>query len=251
LHAGYDHTHGETRDSWKVAMEPIPETIRAIEELGPFAAEGDLLDQLQAMGDRVRAAVPDCVGLSLTSAEHGVTFTLVASDQDVALLDAVQSVTGAPDAGAIEDGGVVELTRDDGLDEAEWRSTARATAAPGVASTLTLPIVVDERVSATVNLYGASPRAFDGLHEELADILGAWAPGAVTNADLPFVSRREAERAPGHLGHLSLLDRAAALVSAARCIDPDTAGRRVEEAAARAGISTLQLAEALLSLYRD
>ena len=39
-------------------------------------------------------------------------------------------------------------------------------------------------------------RAFDGLHREIADIFGVWAPGAVTNADLSFRTRRTAEKAP-------------------------------------------------------
>jgi hypothetical protein len=235
----------------EVLMEPIPETVTAIEELGPFATEGDLLDELQEMSDRVRAVVPDCVGLSLASAEHGVTFTLVASDQDIALLDAVQYATGGPCIESSDLGEPVAFAHEGGMDEAEWRTFARATAAHGVASTLTLPIVVHERVSATVNMYAASPRAFDGHHEQLAEILGAWAPGAVTNADLSFLSRREAELAPGRLGHVSTLDRAAGLVAAAQAIEPETGRRRLEQAAARAGISGLQLAEALLSLYRD
>ena len=75
-------------------MEPIPETVRAIEELGPFAADGDLLDELHLMGRRVSALVPDCVGVSLGSVEHGVTFTLTASDT----LPASVVTTGLPSA---------------------------------------------------------------------------------------------------------------------------------------------------------
>ena len=46
-------------------MEPIPETVRAIVELGPFASGGDLLEKLGEMARRVATLVPDCVGLSL------------------------------------------------------------------------------------------------------------------------------------------------------------------------------------------
>ena len=71
-------------------MEPIPETVAAIEELGPFAVDGDLTERLREMGRRVRELVPDCVAFSLASREHGVTFALVATDAKIALLDALR-----------------------------------------------------------------------------------------------------------------------------------------------------------------
>jgi len=46
-------------------------------------------------------------------------------------------------------------------------------------------------VIAGVNLYAATPNAFAGREARLADLLGAWAPGAVHNADLSFLLRPE------------------------------------------------------------
>jgi hypothetical protein len=43
-------------------MEPIPETVEAIEELSP-AADSDLLAELRERARLVRSLVPDCVGL--------------------------------------------------------------------------------------------------------------------------------------------------------------------------------------------
>ena len=80
-------------------MEPIPETVKAIEELGPFANEPDLLDELRRMGDEVTDLVPDCVGLSLASAEHGVTFTLIARTGGSRFLNAIQDLAGTMDEG--------------------------------------------------------------------------------------------------------------------------------------------------------
>ena len=82
------------------------------------------------------------------------------------------------------------------LDEDTWHLLAMASAARCIVSTLTLPIVKDGRIAGAVNLYGASRQAFTGHHEALAEIFGAWAPGAVTNADLSFSTRRDAEEAP-------------------------------------------------------
>lgn len=227
-------------------MEPIPETVRAIEELGPFAGDGDLLDELHVMGCRVSALVPDCVGLSLVSAEHGVTFTLTASDTQIAVLEAIQSVAewcASPDEGGRDPDG-------DLLDEEAWRTYAMATAARGVLSTVTMPIVTGDAITGTVSLYGASRRAFAGHHEQLAAILGAWAPGAVANADLSFTTRREAEQAPQRLRGESTTDQVAHLVAGSHHVSLETAHERIREAAARAGITEEQLAEAMVRLRR-
>lgn len=229
-------------------MEPIPETVRAIEELGPFAGEGDLLDELHVMGSRVSTLVPDCVGLSLVSAEHGVTFTLTASDTQIAVLDAIQSIAGWWTSTADEGGR--DPVAEDLLDEEAWRTFAMATAARGVVSTLTMPIVTGDAITGTVSLYGASRQAFTGHHEELAAILGAWAPGAVANADLSFTTRREAEQAPQRLRGESTTDQVAHLVAGSHHVSLETAHQRIREAAARAGITEEQLAEAMVRLRR-
>jgi transcriptional regulator with GAF, ATPase, and Fis domain len=229
-------------------MEPIPETIKAIEELGPFVVEADLLDELRQMGGQVMDLVPDCVGLSLASAEHGVTFTLMASERQIALLGAIQELAGtighetpAPEP-AEADAGL--------LDERAWQLLAMTTAAQAVASTLTLPILRDNRIAGAVNLYGASRQAFTGHHDQLAEIFGAWAPGAVTNADLSFTTRHDAEQAPQRLRLESTVDQAAAIVAQVEGVSLGTAHRRILEAAQRAGITQEQLAEAVIRLRR-
>ncbi|HEU4811012.1 MAG TPA: hypothetical protein VFT00_02605 [Nocardioides sp.] len=229
-------------------MEPIPETVRAIEELGPFAADGDLLDELRLLGGRVSALVPDCVGLSLLSAEHGVTFTLSASDTQVDVLDAIQCLADASGSTTTRIGG--ESGPDDPLDEEAWRRSAAATAARGVVSSLTMPLLTEGVVTGAVSLYGASSQAFTGLHEQLAAVFGAWAPGAVANADLSFTTRREAEQAPRRLRDESTTDRVAHLVAHAHHVSLETAHQRIREAAARAGITEEQFAEAMVRLRR-
>lgn len=224
-------------------MKPIPETVRAIEELGPFADGGDLLEELGEMGRRVATLVPDCVGLSLVSAEHGVTFTLLASDQQLAFLDTLQQI-GHEEGTAPDE----PLRGDDLLDEEAWRLLALAGAARCVHSTLTFPLREDARFSGAVILYGASQRAFAGHHQHLAEILGAWAPGAVTNADLSFSTLAEAEQAPRWLQRTSTVDEAARLVAATHTLEIPAARRRLHDAAERAGITEEQLAEAVISL---
>jgi len=229
-------------------MEPIPETVAAIEELGPFAADVDLADRLREMGRQVEELVPDCVGLSVASPEHGITFTLVAPDAKIALLDALASqdpgALGEPGGPGRDAGGAWA----DSLAARAWQLLAQGSAAPAVASSLTLPIVSGERTVGTVHLYGGSGNAFGGHHEQLAAIVGAWAPGAVTNADLSFSTRRAAEDAPALLAQQGTVGMAARALATYLRTDLGTARAQLDRAPRRAGITVAQLAEAIVRL---
>jgi GAF domain-containing protein len=227
-------------------MDPIPETSEAVEDYGPFAPDGDLLGELRALGDKVSDLVPDCVGLSLASREHGVSFTLVASEEFIAALDGLQYLDGGPCVEAVEAERVLQFTGEELMGEEGWRLFARGTAAAAVASTLTLPIMVEGQVMGSINLYAASPDAFTGKHEEVAAVFGAWAPGAVANADLSFLTRRTAEQAPRLLYEEMRIQVAVGVLIASERLDDDAARRHLSEAASRAGVSEAALAETII-----
>jgi GAF domain-containing protein len=229
-------------------MEPIPETSEAVDEYGPFATdEGDLLDELRAKAERVRDLVPECIGISLASREHGVTFTLVASSEEIATLDALQYLAGGPCVEGAETERVLEYSQEELFAEASWQLFAQATAATSVASTLTLPIVVEGLAVGSVNLYAATPDAFTGQHEPLALIFDAWAPGAVVNADLGFSTREVAEQAPGILHEGVRINAALGVIMAFHEVDLETARKRLHAAARQAGTTAALVAEKLLS----
>ena len=240
---------------WGEGLQPLPETREAVDELAPSGEIEDVLQDLSERGWRVRELVPDCVGLSLATLANGVTLTLVASDRDIALLDALQYVDSGPCVEAVDKEKVV--TFDDERSrpvrsgwEGRWQLFAAATSAVGVRSTLTLPILTEDQVVGTVNLYAASPHAFDGLHPEIAAIFSAWAPGAIRNADLSFATRESARQAPRILKEAAKVDVAVAFLLTTLGIDEDDARRRLRDAARRGGVDEVQLAEALLNLLQ-
>ena len=194
--------HGSRPVGYHPSVEPIPETLRALEELDVHVDDADVAERLVDAADRARQVAPDVVGVSIASRHLGVTFTLVATDEAIATLDAVQYVSSGPCVDAIDLGHGITTSPGGLLDESRWHDFARAGAAAGVHSTLTLPIVAPGGdVVATVNLYGGSVDAFEGRHQQLADVFRAWAPGAVTNADLSFSTRAVAEQAPAFLSN--------------------------------------------------
>jgi hypothetical protein len=233
-------------------VEPIPETVRAIADFGPFVIEHeDLLAELLDQARQVQAVVPQCVGISVASNEDEVTFTLVATAPEIAVLDAIQYVAGGPCVEAVKTDEALAYDQAGLFDEEEWQLFAQATAAAAVASTLSLPIIVqDAHVIGGVNLYASTTTAFDGHHEAIAAIFDAWAPGAVTNADLSFTTRNVAETAPDLLREDIDLSVAVGLIANQDRISIDDARQRLTQAARRAGVSQAQLAQTIIELRR-
>jgi len=226
-------------------MDPVPETSKALRELAAYT-DVDLADDLDRTARRVQAVVPDCVGFSLSLLAEGLTFTLAATSEDIAALDAVQYLDGGPCVDASSAGTILSVPALDVVDEAQWRLFALAGAAAGVVSTLSMPIQENGQVTGGVNLYAASSDAFTGHHEELAGLFGAWAPGAVSNADLGFHTRTEAAKAPARLEDPDRINQATGVVMAAHRVDAETARARLRDAATRAGVPELQVAVAVL-----
>ncbi|MBD3926244.1 ANTAR domain-containing protein [Nocardioides cavernae] len=233
-------------------MEPIPETLVALDELDIDVDDTALPGSLVATAERAREVASGLVGVSLALRQLDVTFTVVATDDEIATLDAVQYVSSGPCVDAIDLGHGIATSPGGLLDESRWRDFARASAAAGVHSTLTLPVVgPDDVVVATVNLYGSSTDTFEGRHQQLADVFGAWAPGAVTNADLSFSTRRAAEQAPDQLEQLALVDTATGIIAAAREIPVTEARWQLEDAADRAGVPVVRLARVIVGLHDE
>lgn len=232
-------------------MEPTPETAEALDELDSEMDAGLRLRRLQTLAERARELVPDLVGVSIGYLEHELTFTLVATAAEFAVLDAVQYAAGGPCVEGAHAEEVREFHQDDILDEERWRLFAEATAARAVRSTLTLPVVREGRVIGTVNLYAATRRAFVGYHEELAKIFGAWAAGAITNADLSFTTRQQAAATPERVRARGYIDVAAAIIAVTREVDLADAEVILRDAAVRAHVSVVELAQQIVAAHEN
>ena len=99
-----------------------------------------------------------------------------------------------------------------------------------------------------MNLYAATPGAFVGHHDELAEALHASAAQAVTNADLSFSTRLAAVEAPQRLEEQYEVNIALGIIAESQGVDIATAQERLRQAAARAHISEGQAARAIRGL---
>jgi len=228
-------------------MDPVPETAQVLDDLIKQGKPG-LAIRLYRMADRAREVAPECVGLSLTLLDDDLTFTLVASDELIARLDAMQYLDGGPCPTSVDLGELVETDVSDLLDEDRWSLFARASAAAGVASTLSLPVMRGGRVVGGVNLYAASVDAFHGRHDSMAEALGASAEHAVADADLPFRTRSQAVETRDRWAARADVEIAVGIIVVRYGIDEAAARARLRHAADRAGISPEQVARALKHL---
>jgi GAF domain-containing protein len=228
-------------------LEPLPETAEALAEFLSF--EDPKVDEaFVGMGEKARTIVPELVGLSLTLVQEGVTFTLAAPGLGVASLDAMQYLDDGPCERSVEQVEPIIAEVQDLLDEGVWHVYARAAAALGVASSLSMPIIHDGEVRGGLNFYASSPHAFTDRQDRLAHALGASAEHAVSNADLSFTTRLQAVRAPGLLREANRIDTATGITAARFRESVEQARARLEKAAARANVPLAIVADVLISV---
>jgi hypothetical protein len=198
------------------------------------------------LAGRLLEIVPDLVGMSITFAE-GLTMTLVAPGSRAASLDALQFLDGGLHDSALSDGdGRRRPARSgDPLDEEQWRVFRAAETRSGVESSLSLP-VDGHSVISCVDLYGATPNAFDGRLDAVSAAVGSSPTEAVSNADLSFTTRLRAATSAAQLEEDYDVDLASDIVSGRHGVSPAEALERLRSSAARADVSLQVLARVVI-----
>lgn len=216
-------------------MRALPESREALSRLVVPDGVG-VMAQLDRAAARLEELVPGVVAFSVDVARTGVTVTYVGALPDHA--DGLVAPRRRGPSTAREG----EPVTGDPLDEGTWQQAALRDAAPGVRSSLSLPVVDAGRVVADVVVYGSAETTFHGRSAQVARIFGAWAGGAVSNADLCFDTRREAAAAPVRLTDLETIELAAQILARERGLGVGHVRDRMYAAAARAGIAVVRLA---------
>jgi len=228
-------------------LRPIAESRRALEWLSTYGQEPDVEAAILEMGRDVREIVPACVALSICYAGPDYTFTLAADNREAALFDALQYVDSGPCEQTVHSGEMTAASSS--LAEESWQLLARGWSVAGVASSLSMPVLRDGEVVGDINLYASEPSAFDGHHEDLAAACGAWAGGAVMNADLDFTSRLRAAATPARMRETAAVDIASGLVAEYLGTDLATTVQRIANGARRAGVGVSELARFIIDAH--
>jgi GAF domain-containing protein len=224
-------------------VELIPESMQALSMVSA-TSDRDLVANLQQAADQVAILVPECLGVSISHFDDDVTFTLLATADRLRILDAAQYLDGGPCEVAAKDGR--EVVIGDVLDEDQWQLLALASAAQGVKSSLSLPLRRNTAIFGSVNMYARTRYAFIGREGDLARLFGAAIQDAVANADLTMATVGRARRAVKTLEDNATIHRAVGILAAREHLPVAEAAERLVDAANRAGVSPLALAELLV-----
>jgi GAF domain-containing protein len=223
-----------------------PELTRLSALLDP---DDEIISYLQAITHFALLEVPLCVGVSITLVEDGVPYTVTATAPEVAVVDATQYLDSGPCVTAVsmED---PALEVPDVLDERRWQLFAQVAAAKGVRSSLSLPILFEGATVGALNLYGSTPDAFDDRAHMLAEMVSGHAAMAIKNADLSLrtASDAAATAAATESASPAVVEQALGVLMQLKQISPDEARRQLEDAATRARIDVIRLAEGLVAL---
>jgi GAF domain-containing protein len=186
--------------------------------------------------------------MSVSHFDDDLTFTLLATDDRLRMLDATQYLDGGPCEVAALDGDDVDVDVNEVLDEDRWQLFALASAAQGVRSSLSLPLRRATGIIGSVNLYARGPYAFIGREGDLARLFGARMSDAVANADLSMASVGRARVAVKTLEDNDTISDAVNRLAALERVTKGEAEDRLYDAANRAGVTVLSLAKLLLRI---
>lgn len=210
--------------------------------------DDDLIGYLRALTHFALLEVPSCVGVSITVIAEDVPYTVSATDLCAQTLDAVQYVDGGPCVDTAVSGSATEVA--DVFDEQRWHAYAVSSAAAGVRSSLSLPVLFHGNTVGALNLYGGTREAFDDRAHMLAELVSGHAALAIRNADLPMRTADDAAALDRVLEAQpdSVVEQAVGVLVQQKGLTPEEARRQLRHAAARAGIEPASLAQSIVEL---
>jgi GAF domain-containing protein len=107
---------------------------------------------------------------------------------------------------------------EDQATEKRWPEYSPDAAAAGVGSSVSVPLMVNDRHGAALNIYGADPGAFSPEAVRVAETLGVYAAVVLTNADLYFTATSLAEQMAEAMASRAVIEQAkGVLMGGRRC----------------------------------
>lgn len=181
--------------------------------LALLAESSDLdafLSEVASLAAHVVTPAPAC---GITVCRDGQAFTAATSDGLAVQVDEIQyGADQGPCLDALRSGVVVQV--DDLARDTRWEQYRGHAIAHGVASSLSLPLVVKGEVVAALNLYSGKPAAFDGPQRRHVDAFAAQCAAALALA----LRQAQQERVQQQLGEAmasrSTIDQATGILMA-------------------------------------
>jgi GAF domain-containing protein len=192
-----------------------------------------------------RDVIPAADYAAVTTLGDGRPETIVATDPVIEIVDQVQyDFESGPCLDAYRSGGVFRI--DDTEDEERWPEFARAAAARGIRSTLSLPLMADGEGIGALNLYSRTVRAFSPADEVHARRFSEPAAVVVANAHLFWECRRLAGNLEAAMASRAVIEQAKGILMAQRGLDADGAFDLLRRASQSENVKLREVARRLV-----
>ncbi|WP_308199386.1 GAF and ANTAR domain-containing protein [Saccharothrix sp. S26] len=228
----------------------LDEASEALEELAGVLADGQTLrDALQQLAESACRVIPDAENVSVTAVDPDGASTVAATDDKVLAIDADQYAAGdGPCLEAATTQRPVRATVTDGREK--WPEFAAAAERAGVVAYLSAPIVVEDELLGSLNLYSSHERAFDPFDEALLRLFVTAASTAITGFRRYERSRRLIEHLHRALESRAEIDQAKGVLMAAHGVDAEEAFSRLVTESQERNTKLREVARNLLASVR-
>jgi GAF domain-containing protein len=210
-----------------------------------FVGVGTLQDTLQRVAELTGEAIGPADFVGITMPVEGRQRTAVFTDPSSPEIDQAQYDSGeGPCLQAIEDRQVhvVESTREEG----PWPTFRQAAADHGIGSTLSMPLVVDDRVVGAMNLYAGNERAFGEDDRHAALQFAAQAAIVLANAQAYWDAHELSTRLGEAMKSRATIEQAKGILMGTNACGPDDAFELLTQAAQRENVGIREMARRIV-----
>jgi GAF domain-containing protein len=187
-----------------------------------FVGDQTLSESFHQVAHVIASALPQTSHVGVTMLVDGKLTTSVFTDPEVLEIDRVQYHTGdGPCVDAYRDGlaYIIESTRQPG----RWQDFRESAERHGVLSTLSLPMLVEDRTIGAVNLYARSEGAYTADDERVGLLFASQAGFLLANAQAYWDARTLGENLREAMASRASIEQARGIIMSTMGCDADAA----------------------------
>ena len=179
------------------------------------AGDGEMQQILQAVVDYAKRRIPGTDEAAITLIRRGDAGTVASTGGMAEVLDELQYETGyGPCLDAGRSNEILQIT--DAATETRWPRYVPPARENGLASSLSLPIPVENYLVGALNLYSATPHAFTAEAVELGDAMATHICAALSRAEQIFGYRDQLEQLRRAMASRAVIEQAKGIIMAQR-----------------------------------
>ena len=187
-----------------------------------FLGDATMLETLTRVSQAARQAVPQADSVGITMMVDGKPGTYVFTDPKMPEVDRTQYESGrGPCIDAWRDGVVYSIG--DTRTDTRWPEFSAVASERAIRSTLSMPMIADDRSVGAMNLYATRRRAFSDDDQRTVQLFAAQAAFLLVNAQAYWDSRSLSENLVEALKSRAVIEQAKGIIMAARGGTPDEA----------------------------